>query len=34
MVPFRTALTGEIEPPAGANVFLRSLAQWAQEAAK
>ncbi len=34
MVPFRTALTGEIEPPAGANAFLTSLAQWAQEAAK
>ncbi len=34
MVPFKTSLTGEIEPPAGANDFLRSLAQWAQEAAK
>jgi SH3 domain-containing YSC84-like protein 1 len=34
MVPFKTALTGEIEPPAGANAFLTSLAQWAQEAAK
>jgi SH3 domain-containing YSC84-like protein 1 len=34
MVPFRTALTGEIEPPAGANAFLTSLAKWAQEAAK
>ena len=34
MVPFRTALTGEIEPPAGANVFLTTLAKWAQEAAK
>ena len=34
MVPFRTSLTGEIEPPAGANAFLTSLAQWAQEAAK
>jgi SH3 domain-containing YSC84-like protein 1 len=34
MVPFRTSLTGEIEPPAGANAFLSSLAKWAQEAAK
>jgi lipid-binding SYLF domain-containing protein len=34
MVPFRTSLTGEIEPPAGANAFLTSLAQWAQVAAK
>jgi lipid-binding SYLF domain-containing protein len=34
MVPFKTALTGEIEPPPGANAFLTSLAQWAQEAAK
>ncbi|MGB0009957.1 MAG: lipid-binding SYLF domain-containing protein [Candidatus Sulfotelmatobacter sp.] len=34
MVPFKTALTGEIEPPAGSNAFLTSLAQWAQEAAK
>jgi lipid-binding SYLF domain-containing protein len=34
MVPFRTALTGEIPPPEGANAFLRVLAQWAQEAAK
>jgi lipid-binding SYLF domain-containing protein len=34
MVPFKTALTGEIEPPAGANAFLTSLAQWAQAAAK
>ena len=34
MVPFKTSLTGEIEPPAGANAFLTSLAQWAQEAAK
>jgi lipid-binding SYLF domain-containing protein len=34
MVPFRTSLTGEIEPPARANGFLTSLAQWAQEAAK
>jgi SH3 domain-containing YSC84-like protein 1 len=34
MVPFRTSLTGEIDPPAGANAFLTSLANWAQEAAK
>src|ERR1700731_438374 len=34
MVPFRTSLVGEIEPPAGANAFLTSLAQWAQAAAK
>ena len=34
MVPFRTSLVGEIEPPAGANAFLRVLAQWAQDAAK
>jgi SH3 domain-containing YSC84-like protein 1 len=34
MVPFRTSLTGEIEPPGGANAFLTSLAQWAQAAAK
>src|SRR5208283_2379565 len=32
MVPFRTSLTGEIEPPAGANAFLTSLAKWAQDA--
>jgi lipid-binding SYLF domain-containing protein len=34
MVPFRTSLVGEIEPPAGANAFLTSLSQWAQAAAK
>jgi lipid-binding SYLF domain-containing protein len=34
MVPFRTSLTGQIDPPAGANAFLTSLAKWAQEAAK
>ncbi len=34
MVPFRTSLMGEIDPPAGANAFLTSLAKWAQEAAK
>ncbi len=34
MVPFRTALVGEIDPPAAANAFLSSLSQWAQAAAK
>src|SRR5712672_2871538 len=35
MVPFRTSLTGEIDPPPGAaNSFLSTLAKWAQEAAK
>src|SRR5579864_7699378 len=34
MVPFRTSLVGKIDPPAGANAFLRSLSKWAQEAAK
>src|SRR5438874_6350045 len=34
MVPFRTSLTGEIDPPAAANPFLSTLAKWAQEAAK
>jgi SH3 domain-containing YSC84-like protein 1 len=34
MVPFKTSLTGEIDPPAGANAFLTTLAKWAQEAAK
>lgn len=34
MVPFRTSLTGEIDPPAAANPFLSSLAKWAEEAAK
>ncbi|HEY6764716.1 MAG TPA: lipid-binding SYLF domain-containing protein [Candidatus Sulfotelmatobacter sp.] len=34
MVPFRTSLTGNIEPPAAASVFLSSLAKWAQEAAR
>src|ERR1022692_4447429 len=34
MVPFKTSLTGEVDPPAGANAFLTSLAQWAQAAAK
>ncbi len=34
MVPFRTSLTGEVDPPAGANAFLTTLSKWAQEAAK
>ena len=34
MVPFRTSLTGEIDPPGAANPFLSSLSKWAQEAAK
>ncbi len=34
MVPFRTSLVGEVEPPPGANAFLSSLAKWAQDAAK
>jgi lipid-binding SYLF domain-containing protein len=34
MVPFKTALTGEIDPPAEANAFLTTLAKWAQQAAK
>ncbi len=34
MVPFRTSLMGEIDPPAGANAFLTTLSKWAQEAAK
>src|ERR1700676_2061861 len=34
MVPFRTSLTGEMHPPAGAHAFLASLAQWAPGAAK
>jgi lipid-binding SYLF domain-containing protein len=34
MVPFKTSLTGEIDPPAASNPFLTTLAKWAQEAAK
>src|ERR1700680_1385533 len=34
MVPFKTSLKGEVDPPAGANAFLTALAKWAQEAAK
>src|ERR1700726_3166082 len=34
MVPFKTALTGEIEPPKAAYPFLSTLAKWAQQASK
>jgi SH3 domain-containing YSC84-like protein 1 len=34
MVRSRASLTGEIPPPAAADPFLRTLAKWAQEAAK
>lgn len=34
MVPFKTALTGEIEAPKAAYPFLSTLAKWAQEASK
>jgi lipid-binding SYLF domain-containing protein len=34
MVPFKTSLAGEVDPPAGANAFLTALAKWAQEASK
>jgi lipid-binding SYLF domain-containing protein len=34
MVTSNAALTGEVEAPASANVFLTTLAKWAQEAAK
>jgi len=34
MVPFKTSLTGEIEPPKAAYPFLSTLAKWAQSAAK
>jgi lipid-binding SYLF domain-containing protein len=34
MVPFKTALKGEIEAPKAAYPFLSSLAKWAQQAAK
>jgi lipid-binding SYLF domain-containing protein len=33
MVPFKTSLTGQIDPPAGAFPFLNSLAKWAKSAA-
>ncbi len=34
MVTPRAALTGEVDPPAGANAFLTTLAKWAQQASK
>jgi SH3 domain-containing YSC84-like protein 1 len=34
MVPFKTSLKGEVDPPAGANAFLTALAKWAQAASK
>src|ERR1700687_2687975 len=34
MVTFKAALTGEVDSPPAANVFLTTLAKWAQEAAK
>src|ERR1700680_1921211 len=34
MVPSKTSLTGEVDPPAGANAFLTALAKWAQAASK
>jgi SH3 domain-containing YSC84-like protein 1 len=34
MVPFRTSLTGNVEPPPASNPFLTTLAHWAQAAAK
>src|ERR1700686_1778772 len=34
MVPFKTSLTGEIEPPKAAYPFLSTLAKWAQQASK
>jgi len=34
MVPFKTSLSGEVDPPAGATVFLTTLAKWAQAVAK
>jgi lipid-binding SYLF domain-containing protein len=34
MVSFPASLKGEVDPPAGTNAFLSSLAKWAQEAAK
>lgn len=33
MVPFRTSLTGKVEPPKGAYPFLDTLAKWAKKAA-
>jgi SH3 domain-containing YSC84-like protein 1 len=34
MMTFKAALTGEVDPTPAANVFLTTLAKWAQEAAK
>jgi lipid-binding SYLF domain-containing protein len=34
MVPFKTSLTGGLEPPPGAYPFLSTLAKWAKTAAK
>jgi lipid-binding SYLF domain-containing protein len=34
MMTSKAALTGEVDPPPAANVFLTTLAKWAQEAAK
>jgi lipid-binding SYLF domain-containing protein len=34
MVPFKTSLKGEVDPPAAANAFLTALAKWAQAASK
>src|ERR1700680_4434149 len=34
MVPFKTSLTGEIDPPKSAYPFLSTLAKWAQQASK
>ncbi len=34
MMTSKAALTGEVDPPAGANAFLTTLAKWAQDAAK
>ena len=34
MVPFKTSLKGELDPPAAANTFLTALAKWAQAASK
>jgi lipid-binding SYLF domain-containing protein len=34
MVTFRSALIGNVEPPAAANPFLSTLAKWAVEASR
>jgi hypothetical protein len=33
-VPFKTSLTGVIDPPSTARPFLESLSKWATQAAK